>query len=110
MSYGIHYVASCALDLIGFIDSNWIGESTDQKSTFGYTLSLGLVPICWSSKKESTIDLSSVEDEYRGLVNCVIQTLWLQHFLTNIGIKFHCPTIIWCDNHNTLGFCRDPVH
>jgi hypothetical protein len=34
MSYGIHYVAGCALDLIGFTDSDWDGDSIDHKSTF----------------------------------------------------------------------------
>jgi hypothetical protein len=65
MSYGIHYAFDCALYLIGFTDSDWVGDSTDRKSTFGYTLSLGSGPICWSSKKQSTIALSSAEVEYR---------------------------------------------
>jgi hypothetical protein len=86
MSYGIHYVVGCALDIIGFTDSNWVGDDTDQKSTSGYTLSFGSSPIFWSSKKQSTIALSSVEDEYRGVVNYAIQELWLQHLLTKIGI------------------------
>jgi hypothetical protein len=72
MSYGIHYAVGCALDLIGFTDSDWAGDSTDRKSTSRYTLSLGLGPICWSSKKQSAIALSSTEVEYRGVVNCDI--------------------------------------
>jgi hypothetical protein len=86
MSYGIHYAVGCALDLIGFIDSDWASDSTDRNSTSVYTLSLGSCPICWSSKKQSSISLSSEEAEYRGVVNYVIQTLWLQHFLTELGI------------------------
>jgi hypothetical protein len=86
MSYGIHYATSCPLDLIGFTDLDWTSDSTYHKSTSGYTLSLVSGPIFWSSKKQPTIALSSVEVEYRGVVNCVIQTLWLQHFLTDIGI------------------------
>jgi hypothetical protein len=69
MSYGIHYVVGCALDLIGFTDLDWAGDSTDRKSKSLYTLSLGLGPICWSSKKQSAIALSSAETEYRGVVN-----------------------------------------
>jgi hypothetical protein len=49
--YGIHYVAGFALDLMGFIDFDWDGDSTDHKSTSGYVLSLGFGPICWSRKK-----------------------------------------------------------
>jgi hypothetical protein len=72
MSYGIHYVVGCALDLIGFTDSYWAGDGIDCKSTSGYTLSLGSSPICWSSKKQSSIALSSAEAEYKGVVNYVI--------------------------------------
>jgi hypothetical protein len=35
--------------------------------------------------------------------------MWLQHFLTELGIQFHRPIVIWCDNQSTLKFCRDPV-
>jgi hypothetical protein len=86
MSYGIHYAVGCTLDLISFTDSDWDGDGIDRKSTSDYTLSLGSGPICWSSKKQSTIALSSAEARYRGLVNCVIQALWLKHFLTELGI------------------------
>ena len=86
MSYGIHYVVGCVLDLIGFTDSEWAGDSTYHKSTSGYNLSLGLGPICWSSKEQSTIALSSAEAKYIGVVNCVIQTLWIQYLLTDLGI------------------------
>jgi hypothetical protein len=72
MSYGIHYAVGCALDLIGFTDSDWVGDGTDRKSTSEYTLSLGSGPICWSSKKQSAIGLSSAEAEYRGVVNYII--------------------------------------
>jgi hypothetical protein len=57
-STGIHYVGGCALDLIGFIDFDWDGNIRDHKSTYGYVLSLGSDPICWSSKKNLAIALS----------------------------------------------------
>jgi hypothetical protein len=77
MSYGIHYEVGCELNLIGFTYLDWAGDITDHKSTSEYTLSLGSCPICWSSKKKSTISLSSTEVEYRGVSNYFIQTLWL---------------------------------
>jgi hypothetical protein len=109
MSYGIHYAVGCALDLIGFADSYWIDDGTNCKSTSGYTLSLGSGLIFSSSKEKLTIALSSAKAKYRGIFNCIIQALWIQHFIPELGIHFHYPTIIWCDNHSTLRFCRDPV-
>eukprot|EP00253_Pinus_taeda_P034731 PITA_34731 len=131
-TFGIHYVADTTLNLLGFTDSDWARDNIDHKSTSRYSLNLRSGPICWSSKKcgglplhqnpqipyrcgdssnkkQVSIALSSVEAEYKGVVNITIHALWLQHFLTELGIQFHQPIVIWCDNQNTLKFCRDPV-
>ena len=86
ITFGIHYAAGTALNLLGFTDSDWVGDSIDRKSTSGYSLSLGSGPICWSSKKQAAIALSSAEAEYKGVVNITIQALWLQNFLTELGV------------------------
>eukprot|EP00253_Pinus_taeda_P028107 PITA_28107 len=109
ITFGIHYAKGTALNLLGFTDSDWAGDNIDRKSTFEYSLSLGSRPICWSSKKQVAISLSLAEAEYRGVVNITIEALWLQHFLTELGVQFHQPIVIWCDNQSTLKFCRDPV-
>ncbi|XP_057816404.1 secreted RxLR effector protein 161-like [Cryptomeria japonica] len=75
ISYEIHYSVGCTLDLIGYADSDWVGDSIDRKSTSEYVLNLGSGPICWSSKKQSSIALSSTEAKYRGGVNATIQVL-----------------------------------
>ena len=94
ITFGIHYAVGTSLNLLGFIDSDWAGDSIDRKSTSGYSLSLGSGPICWSSKKQAAIALSSAEVKYRGVVNITIQALWLQHFLTELVIQFHQPIVI----------------
>jgi hypothetical protein len=72
ITFGIHYAADSTLDLIGFIDFEWAGNSIDRKSTSGYSLSLGSEPIYWLSKKQAAIALSSTKAEYRGVVNITI--------------------------------------
>ena len=98
ITFGIHYAANSTLDLIRFIDFDWVGHSVDHKSTSGYSLILCSGPIRWSSKKQASISLSSFEVEYRGVVNITIQAMWLQHFLIELGIRFHRLIVIWCDN------------
>ena len=70
--FGIHYAEKSTLDLIGFTDFDWAGDNTDRKSTSRYSLNLGSGTICWSSKKQAAIALSSAEAEYRGVVNITI--------------------------------------
>jgi hypothetical protein len=36
ITFGIHYAVDSTLDLIGFTDSDWAGDSIDHKSTSGY--------------------------------------------------------------------------
>jgi hypothetical protein len=87
-SFGIFYVADCPLSLIGYTDSDWAGDGTDCKSTSGYVFSFGSGPFYWSSKKQSTISLSTVEAEYRGAVNAATQAVWLQGLLSEFGIQY----------------------
>ena len=86
-THGIFYKAKSDLDLIGFTDSDWAGDSTDIKSTSGYVFMLVEGPISWSSKKQSAIALSSTEAKYRGVLNAATQCLWLQGILGECGFE-----------------------
>jgi hypothetical protein len=44
-----------------------------------------------------------------GAMNVTTQAIWLQHFLTELGVHFHRLILIWCDNKISLKMCRDPV-
>ena len=44
-THGIFYMEKSDIDLIGFIDSDWAGDSTDRKSTSGYVFMLAEGPI-----------------------------------------------------------------
>ena len=46
-THGIHYVAQSSLELVGFTDSDWEGDNTDRKSTYGYVFMLTDGPISW---------------------------------------------------------------
>jgi hypothetical protein len=94
ITFGIHYAIDSTLDFIRFTDSDWVGDSIDHNSTSSYSPNLGSRPICWSSKKQVSIALSSTEAEYRGVVNITILAMWIQHFLTELGIQFHRSIVI----------------
>ena len=49
-THGIFYKAKSDLDLIGFTDSDWEGDNTDQNSTSGYVFILAEGPISWSRR------------------------------------------------------------
>ena len=96
-SYDIHYAAYSELELVGYTDSDWAGDSIDQKSTSSYVFMFGGIPIFWSSKKQSAIALSSAEAEYRGAVNACIQVVWLQDILSEFDIGSALSIVIFCE-------------
>ena len=44
-THGIFYKEKCDLDLVGFTDSDWVGDKTDRNSTSGYVFMIVEGPI-----------------------------------------------------------------
>ena len=101
-TYDIHYAADSELELVNYTDSDWVGDSIDQKSTSRYVFVFGGGPICWSRKKKAAIALSSAEAEYRGAVNACIQAIWLQGILSEFDLGSTLSTILFCENQSDI--------
>ena len=67
-TYGICYAAGTRLQLVGYIDSYYVGDLDSHKSTSRYMFHLSFGLICWQSGKQNTISLSSTKAKYRGVV------------------------------------------
>eukprot|EP00253_Pinus_taeda_P030683 PITA_30683 len=109
VQFGIHYNAEESPLLVGFIDSDWAGDLDDQKSTASYVFALGSGSITWACKKQSATSLSSVEAEYRGVVEVSKEALWLRQILPEFGFQQQHPTTFWCDNQSSIQLCKDLV-
>jgi hypothetical protein len=62
--FGIWYPNGSTFDLIGYLDSNYAGCKVDRKSTSGTCQFLGKSLVSWSSKKQTSVALSTAEAEY----------------------------------------------
>eukprot|EP00253_Pinus_taeda_P019154 PITA_19154 len=74
-----------------------------------YVFTLGSGPITWACKKQSAISHSSVEVEYRGVVEASKQALWLHQILSEFGFQKQHLTTLWCDNQSAIKLCKDPI-
>jgi hypothetical protein len=45
INYGLRYISDREIRLQGYIDSDWEGNVTDQKTTSGYCFSMGSIVI-----------------------------------------------------------------
>ena len=58
VNFDIMYTNNCDVELTGYSDSNWAGNTDDRKSTSGYEFNIGIGIVSWSSKKQPTVSLS----------------------------------------------------
>ena len=49
-TYGIDYAANSELELVGYTNSDWVGDSIDRKSNYGHVFMFGGGPILFSRK------------------------------------------------------------
>ena len=66
-------------------------------------------PILWSSKKQDSISLFSIEAEYKGAVNACIQEVWLQGIISKFDIGSTLSTVLFCDNQSSINISIDLV-
>ena len=60
---GLWYPKGSEFDLVGFSDADYAGDKVDRKSTSGTCHFLGRSLVCWSSKKQNCVSLSTAESE-----------------------------------------------
>ena len=70
--------------LEGFSDSDWAGHKDDSKSTSGYLFTFSVGSICWKSRKQNLIALSSTEAEYISLTETAKEATWLRELYREI--------------------------
>ena len=56
-----------AESLLGFTDSDWAADLATHQSTTGYFALLASGIVCWQSRLQKTVTLSSTEAEYMAL-------------------------------------------
>jgi hypothetical protein len=68
--FGIWYPKGSTFDLIGYSDSDYAGCKVDRKSTSETCQFLGRSLVSWSSKKQTSVALSTAEAEYVAAGQC----------------------------------------
>jgi hypothetical protein len=76
-----------------FCDSDWAGDSETRISVTGSILYLMNVPVCWRSKSQKGVTLSSTEAEYVAMSEAVKEVKFIYYLLRDIGIEVELPII-----------------
>eukprot|EP00253_Pinus_taeda_P029516 PITA_29516 len=108
-NYGLLYIDISDVTLAGYSDSDWAGNLDDRRSITGYAFSIGSGVISWSSKKQSTVALSSCEVEYQALCAATCKAIWLRRLLSDTGEGQKEATSIKTDDQSTIKLAYNPV-
>ncbi|CAI7912275.1 unnamed protein product [Closterium sp. NIES-53] len=71
--------------LTGHEDASWVDDSATQRSSQGYTFSLGSGSISWRSTRSSSVLSSSCEAEIYAGAMAAQELRWLTYLLTDLG-------------------------
>jgi hypothetical protein len=85
-------------DLVCYSDSDYAGDPDTRRSVSGYILYVGGVPICWRSKAQRSITLSSSEAEWIALSEATKEIMFVLQLLKSMHIKVELPITVRVDN------------
>jgi hypothetical protein len=85
-------------DLVSYIDSNWAGNPENRISVTGFIIYLLGVPICWRSKGQKGVTMSSSEAEYVAMSEAVKEIRFIYFLLKGMGVDVNLSIIVRCDN------------
>lgn len=97
-----------AAPLVRYADADWGSDVNDRKSTSGNVFHVFGNSILWTSRKQTTVALSSTEAEYVSLSQAACDAIWLRNVLREIGIDCCSPTTLYEDNQSCIHIASEP--
>ncbi|CAI7817698.1 unnamed protein product [Closterium sp. NIES-54] len=93
--------------LTGHTDASWVDDLATQRSSQGYTFSLGSGSVSWRSTRSSSVLSSSCEAEIYAGAMATQELRWLTYLLTNLGDAPCSPPVLYVDNKAMLALCQE---
>ncbi|CAI7891657.1 unnamed protein product [Closterium sp. NIES-53] len=93
--------------LTGHADASWADDQTTQRSSQGYTFSLGSGFVLWRSTRSSSVLSSSCEAEIYAGAMAAQELRWLTYLLIDLGEQPRSPPVLYVDNKAMLALCRE---
>jgi hypothetical protein len=106
-SYGIKYSKVLDFHLIGFSNSNFVGDKEHGVSTLGYLMSLGSTSITWRSLKQIVPVDSTIEAEYVATSQVTKEIIWLRKILEDLQEKQMTSTPLLVDNTSAIQLAKN---
>nr|GEW74275.1 uncharacterized mitochondrial protein AtMg00810-like [Tanacetum cinerariifolium] len=110
INLGLCHLKDSGFDLTAYSDADHAGCHLDRKSTSGNVQFLGDKLVCWSSKKQNCVSISTAESKYVAVSSCCAQVLWMHTQLMDYGF-FYDKVPIYCDLKSAISIsCNSVQH
>ncbi|CAI7855540.1 unnamed protein product, partial [Closterium sp. NIES-54] len=93
--------------LTGHADASLVDDSATQRSSQGYTFSLGSGSVSWRSTRSSSVLSSSSEAEIYAGAMAAQELRWLTYLLTDLGERPRSPPVLYVDNKAMIALCLE---
>ncbi|CAI7891988.1 unnamed protein product, partial [Closterium sp. NIES-53] len=93
--------------LTGHADASWVDDLATQRSSQGYTFSLGSGSVSWRSTRSSSVLSSSCEAEIYAGAMAAQELCRLTYLLTDLGEAPRSPPVLYVDNKAMLALCQE---
>ncbi|CAI7874627.1 unnamed protein product, partial [Closterium sp. NIES-53] len=93
--------------LTGHADASLVDDLATQRSSQGYTFSLGSGSVSWRSTHSSSVLSSSCEAKIYARAMAAQELRWLTYLLTDLGEQPHLPPVLYVDNKAMISLCQE---
>ncbi|CAI7858655.1 unnamed protein product [Closterium sp. NIES-54] len=93
--------------LTGHADASCVDDLATQRSSHGYTFSLGSGSVSWRSTRSSSVLSSSCEAEIYAGAMAAQELRWLTYLLADLGEAPCSPLVLYFDNKAMLALCQE---
>jgi hypothetical protein len=96
------------LKLQGFVDADLGGDVDSRKSTTGFVYTLGGTAVCWGSKLQKVVALSTTEAEYVAVTEAAKEMVWLQGLMGELGKAIE-KGVLHSDSQSAIFLAKNPA-
>ncbi|CAI7906771.1 unnamed protein product [Closterium sp. NIES-54] len=93
--------------ITGHADASWVDDLGTQRSSQGYTFSLGSGSFSWRSTRSSLVLSSSCEAEIYPWATAAQELRWLTYLLTDLGEQPRSPPNLYVDSKAMIALCQE---
>lgn len=94
----------------GYVDADWASDVNDRRSITGYVFVLANGAVSWSSKKQTSVALSSTEAEYMAASAATKEAIWIRTLIRELNMMPSLePTLLLLDNQSAMSLAKNSV-